>query len=216
MRAKVTISASDGHRLEAWRSDPAGQPKGGVVVLHAIFGLTEHIGDVCDRWAAAGYTAIAPALYDRIGKGLVHPYQGGNAAGRDCYAKLTEAQILADVEGCAAATGAARRIVSGFCTGGTWAWTAAARLPFDAQVNFYGSHVASRLGDVPWCPTVMHYGDRDHIVPLPDIDRIRAARPEATVHIYPGAGHAFFNPEQETYDRAAAEQAWANTLAFLG
>ena len=105
--------------------------------------------------------------------------------------------------------------ISGFCTGGTWAWIAAAELDFDAQVNFYGSHVPARLEYAPKCPTVMHYGDSDHIVPVPDIDKIRAANPEVTIHIYPGAGHAFFNPEQASHDADGAALAFRRSIEFL-
>jgi carboxymethylenebutenolidase len=105
--------------------------------------------------------------------------------------------------------------VSGYCTGGTWAWVASAKQSFDAQVNFYGSHVAQKLDLHPRCPTVMHYGDKDHVVPVPDIERIQAANPGVLIHIYPSGGHAFFNPEQENYDAGHAALAWKRSLEFL-
>lgn len=217
MANKVQITAADGHTFEAWRSDPAGTPKGGVVILHAIYGLTSHIGDVCDKWAGDGYAAIAPALYDRIERGTVFNYDAaGGDAGVAQYSKLTKEQVLADVAACSAATGEGiPKIISGFCTGGTWSWISSAELPFDAQVNFYGSHVLENITVKPKCPTVMHYGDSDHIVDVPGIDKIKAAHPDALVHVYPGGGHAFFNPEQSRYNKEAADQAWQNSLDFL-
>ena len=217
MSEKITLTASDGHRLAAWRADPNADANGGIVLLHAIFGLTGHMGDVCDMFAEAGYAAVAPALYDRIGKNIVHGYGAdGREAGRRSYGALDAAQILADIAACAAALRPAGPVaVSGFCTGGTWAWVAAAGLDFDAQVNFYGSHVPARLDYVPKCPTIMHYGDADRVVPLADIEKIRAAHPDVTVHIYPGAGHAFFNPEQESYDAAATASAFNRSIDFL-
>lgn len=215
MSEKITLRAADGHRLSAWRSDPSVRAKGGVVVLHAVYGLTTHIGDVCDLWARAGYAAVAPALFDRVGANLVHGYDRGED-GRKCFAALSETQILADVAACAEALRRTGRVaISGFCSGGTWAWVASARLPFDAQVNFYGSHVAQRLDLAPACPTVMHYGDNDHVVPPADIDRIRAAHPALLIHVYPGGRHAFFNPDQAAYDKAAADLAWQRSVAFL-
>lgn len=217
MSQRVTLSAADGHEFDAWRTDPAGTAKGGIVILHAVYGLTTHMGDLCDRYAGAGYAAIAPALYDRIGKDIVHPYgPDGAEAGQHSYGALSQEQILSDVGACAAALRVLGPVtISGFCTGGTWAWVASATLDFDAQVNFYGSHVPARLEFVPKCPTIMHYGDSDRIVPMTDIDRIRATCPEVTIHIYPGGGHAFFNPEQESHHAANAALVWERTVAFL-
>ncbi len=217
MSRKITLSAADGHELAAWRADPETDAKGGIVLLHAVFGLTDHMAEVCQAFADNGYAAIAPALYDRIGADIVHPYTGdGVAAGRESYGALGRQSILADVEACAASLRAAGPVaISGFCTGGTWAWEAAASLEFDAAVNFYGSHVASRLEIRPACPTIMHYGDSDVIVPLPDVERIRAANPEVTVYVYAGGRHAFFNPDQANYDADAAALALERSIAFL-
>jgi len=218
MSCLVRLAAADGHRFTAWRSEPAGRAKGGIVVLHAVYGLALHIGDVCDRWAEAGYSAIAPALFDRVGRGQVHPYNAtGGEAGRKYFAALGEAQILADVAACRdALRGAGKVAISGFCSGGSWAWTASARLDFDAQVNFYGSHVPARLDQTPRCPTIMHYGDSDHVVPMEKIALIRATHPAVTIHVYPGAKHAFLNPEQTAaYSAAAAPLAWQRSVEFL-
>jgi carboxymethylenebutenolidase len=213
------LTAADGHRLEIARADPPGKAKGGVIVLHAIYGLTSHIRHVCDLWAEAGYAAIAPAHFDRIAPGRVFDYTpAGSDAGRDCYAATSEANVMAEIAACRDALAECGPVVvSGFCTGGSFAWVAAAELDgIAAQVNFYGSHIASRHLDLhPACPTIIHYGDRDHVVPVADIERIRAANPAIELYVYPGAGHAFFNPEQAHYDTAAAKLAWQRSLAFL-
>ena len=217
MAQKVQITAADGHAFDVWRADPAGTVKGGVVVLHAIYGLTSHIGDVCDKWAGEGYAAIAPALYDRIERACVFGYDpAGGEAGMAQYQRLSKDGILADVAACAAVTGEAiPKIISGFCTGGTWAWISSSELSFDAQVNFYGSHVLQNIDVVPKCPTIMHYGDSDHIVDVPGIEKIKAAHPDVQVEVYSGGGHAFFNPEQARYNQPAADQAWRNSMEFL-
>lgn len=217
MSRKIVLTATDGHTLDAWRSDPPGTAAGGIVLLHAIFGLTRHIGEVCDMFAGAGYAAIAPALYDRTGKNTVHGYDAdGREAGRRSYGALDDGQILADISACAAALRSVGPVaISGFCTGGTWAWVAAAELDFDAQINFYGSHIPARLDYTPRCPTMMHYGDADQVVPVPDIEKICAAHPTVTIHIYPGAGHAFFNPEQDSHDADAASLALSRSVDFL-
>lgn len=217
--AKVNLAAADGHRFAAWRSDPADKPKGGIVVLHAVFGLTPHMGGVCARWADAGYSAIAPALFDRHTRDLVHPYtQDGVAAGSKSYAELSEAQIMADIQACAAAAGPAARVaISGFCTGGSWSWKAAAKLDFAAQVNFYGSHVftSDYIDLEPRCPTILHYGDADPVVPMPEVQKIHARHPAVDLQIYPGAVHAFENPDQASYNASAAALAWQRSIAFM-
>ena len=212
---KIELTAADGHRLSAWHVKPAGKAKGGIVVLHAIYGATAHMGDVCRRWAGAGYSAVAPALFDRLGRDLVHPYDrpGDGVAG---YAALTEAQIFADILAAVAAAGPPGRVaISGFCSGGSWAWRAAARCAFRAQVNFYGSHIPDLIDLAPRCPTILHYGDDDGVVPMPEVEKIRARHPTVELHVYPGAGHAFENAEQATFNAAAGDLAWARSIAFL-
>jgi carboxymethylenebutenolidase len=219
MTVRRRITARDGHVLEVARADPVRAPTGGVIVLHAIYGLTAHIESVCDRRAEAGYTAVAPALYDRIGPGLTCGYdKAGAEKGRGAYARLDEAVILADVSACIReVAGSGPVVISGFCTGGSFAWVAAAKLDgLAAQVNWYGSHVASRHLDLrPRCPTIIHYGDADHVVPLADVARIRADHPSVELHVHPGAGHAFLNPEQDHFDAVAATQSWRRSLDFL-
>lgn len=217
MSQRITLTAADGHELDAWRADPEAAAKGGIVLLHAVYGLTAHLGDVCDAFAAQGYAAIAPALYHRIGPGIVHPYDAdGVAAGRRSYGALPREHILADIAASAVALGDTGPVaVSGFCTGGTWAWIAAAELDFDAAVIFYGSQVPAHLDLAPRCPAILHYGDDDSIVPMADVEKIRAAHPDLAVHIYPGGRHAFFNPEQAAYDAAAARLALRRSIDFL-
>jgi carboxymethylenebutenolidase len=213
---KITLAAADGHAFSAWVATPDGTPKGGVVVLHAVYGATRHIGDVCARWAAAGYRAVAPALFDRLGRDIVHPYDrpGDGVAS---YAALDAAALYADIEAAAAAAGRAGEVaISGFCTGGSWAWRAAARMPFAAQVNFYGSHVPALLDLAPRCPTILHYGERDPLAPRATLEDIRTRHPAVELHVYPGAGHAFENVEQPSHDPDAAALAWQRSIAFLG
>ena len=211
----VELQAPDGHVLSAWSARPVVRPKGGIVVLHAVYGATTHMGDVCARWAAAGYHAVAPALFDRLGRDIVHPYDRPND-GIASYAALTEAQIYADILAAAAHAGPDGSVaISGFCTGGSWAWRAAARHRFPAQVNFYGSHIPALLDLMPLCPTILHYGERDQLAPPDDIERIRARHPAVELHLYPGAGHAFENVEQASYDAAAGDLAWQRSIAFM-
>ena len=203
--------------MSAWAAEPDGPCKGGVVVLHAVYGATTHMGDVCARWASAGYRAVAPALFDRLGEGLVFSYTRA-ADGVKRYAALTQAQIFADIQAAAqAANPTGLAVISGFCSGGSWAWRAAAStaMEFLAQVNFYGSHIPELVDLAPRCPTILHYGDSDFVVPLVEAQNIAARYPQIEMHIYPGASHAFENSEQDSYDADAAGLAWARSIAFV-
>ena len=137
MSTEIKIKASDGHSFDAWQSEARGEKKGSVVVLHAITGRISHLADVCDQWADNGYTAIAPSLFDRISPNIINSYDpDGVKAGIGHYTSLTEKQILTDI---AASSEKLKRnqpvVISGFCTGGTWAWVSAAKLHFDAMVK---------------------------------------------------------------------------------
>jgi carboxymethylenebutenolidase len=212
---KVELIAADGHRLSAWSARPVGTPKGGIVVLHAVYGATRHMGDVCARWAAAGYRAIAPALFDRLGRDIVHPYDRPDD-GIKSYDALADAQAHADIQAAVAAAGPIGRVaISGFCTGGSWAWRASARFRFPAQVNFYGSHIPALIELVPQCPTILHYGEKDRLAPMSAIDAIRTRHPAVELYVYPGAAHAFENAEQASFDATAADLAWQRSIAFM-
>ena len=218
MAERTSISAKDGHRLDVWKSLPRGDVQGGIVILHAIYGLTPHIGDVCDRFAAAGYAAMAPALYDRTERNRVFPYVGeGLIAARKYREHLRETTVLLDVEACRdeLRTHTPHVAISGFCTGGSWAWVSASAAAFDAAVIYYGSDVYELMDRTPRCPVQFHYGDRDVVVPVEKVTEIRNRFPEAEFHVYPEGEHAFFNPEQAHYDAAAADQAFARSIDFL-
>ena len=217
MSEEIKITAADGHIFDAWRSDPDGNVRGGVVILHAITGRIPHLADVCDQWASEGYTAVAPSLFDRIEPNIINPYTpAGVEAGVGHYTSLDGDEILIDVDASAQTLrGEKPVVISGFCTGGTWAWISADKLKFDAMVNYYGSHVPSRLDYKPKCPSVIHYGDIDHCVSLAEIEIIREANPDLRIHVHPGAKHAFFNPEQVSYHADAAPKSWTQSMAFL-
>lgn len=219
MARRIVLTAKDGHQLDALRADAPGRAKGGIVVVHFVFGLTDHIGEVCDDFAAQGYDAVAPCLYDRVGRNLLYPYgDEGAMAGHKVYLQIAEhpEAIVADVAAAVDAVKPSGKVaVSGFCLGGTWTWVAAAQLSIDAAVAFYGSHIPAFLQYSPRVPTQLHYGDSDPVVPMHDIEKIRKACPSVPIHIYPGCGHGFYNPNLKSYNPAAATLVRERALAFL-
>jgi carboxymethylenebutenolidase len=106
--------------------------------------------------------------------------------------------------------------VIGYCWGGFLAFVAAARLPgFAAAVSYYGGGIGAVATERPACPVLMHFGEKDHAIPLSDVDKVRRAHPSGvTIHLYP-AGHGFNCDERPSYDAASANLARQRTLAFL-
>ena len=215
MANRISITADDGHKFDAWHSFPDDEAKGGLIFLQAIYGLTTHLGDVCDWFAHDGFESIAPATYDRTERNKVFAYD--DHGGMQFRENLKEDTVLLDIGACAALLRRTnnRVAISGFCTGGTWAWIAANRLDFDASVIFYGSDIHDSLDQKPNCPTLLHYGDADHVVPFELVQRISESFSDSEFHVYPGAGHAFYNPEQTNHDVEAARLAHRRSVEFL-
>lgn len=211
MGQTVTLTANDGFTLAAWEATPTGQPRGGVVVIQEIFGVTRHVRDVVEEYAAAGYYAIAPAMFDRVRRGVELPYSD-IPGGLELMQKLAPAQVLADVA--AAVTAASRhgRVgVVGYCWGGTIAWIAACQLPIAAASSYYGGRTGSFLDRQPACPVIFHYGERDSHIPPAEVDRIRAFYPAGEFHLYP-AGHGFNCTDRADFEPVSAMLAFARTL----
>ncbi|HXZ59066.1 MAG TPA: dienelactone hydrolase family protein [Steroidobacteraceae bacterium] len=212
----TTIMARDGHEFQAWLTAAPGRPRGALVVIQEIFGVNAHIRSVTDGFAAAGYTAIAPSLFDRVRRGIVLGYAPAEIQEGAGYRKQIAAETaLKDVAAAAAVVKHSGRIgVVGYCWGGTLAYLAACELPLAAAVVYYG-RLDEHLGRKPRCPVMYHYGSEDRSIPLSDVERIRAAYPQAPLHVYQGAGHGFNCEQRDSYDAQAAALARSRTLDFL-
>ena len=198
MGETIDITASDGHRLQAFISTPAGAPRGGLVVIQTAFGVDAYLRGACDSFARDGYLAIAPALYDRQRRGAAfeHTPEGGAAAGKMRNGFVWD-DVLKDVEAARARVAAAGKVgVVGYCVGGSVVWLAAHALRFAAAASYYGKDVVDFLDRAPKCPITLHFGDQDRLIPLADVEKIKAAFPALPVHVY-NAGHGFDgnNPE---------------------
>jgi carboxymethylenebutenolidase len=211
----IEIQSSDEHRLAAWLAEPSGAPRGGVVVIQEIFGVNAHIRGVADRFAAAGYLAIAPALMDRVERGVELGYDdAGVARGRDLVAKLGFDNAVRDVAAAARYAARAGKVGSvGYCWGGTVALLSNTRLKLPA-VSYYGGRSVPFLHERPGAPLLMHFGERDSIIPPEHVAQTRAAFPAAEIHVYP-AGHGFNCDERRDYDPVSAKLAMERTLAFF-
>ena len=217
MGKTVKARAADGHNFSMYRADPAEEPRGAVVIVQEIFGVNGHIRVVCDDYAAQGYVAVAPALFDRVERGVELGYQADDiAAGRAIREKVSLDQALADVEAAAKEVAGVGKIgVVGYCWGGTVAWVAATRSrTFAAAVSYYGGGVPDLTDEQPNCPVQLHFGEQDQAIPLAGVDRLKAAHPELPVYLYP-AGHGFNCDQRASYHAESARLARERTLAFL-
>jgi carboxymethylenebutenolidase len=212
----VTLRANDGHTLSAYVVNPDSATKG-IVVIQEIFGLNHHIRDVADRFAAQGYAVCAPALFDRVEPGVELGYtQEDIARGRGYRMKLSDAQVIADVEAAASHLAGKRLGIVGYCFGGTVAWWGATRTrKFAAASCWYGGGIAGTKEEKPNCPVQMHFGEKDASIPVADVDAVRAAQPKAEIYVYAGAQHGFGCDERASFSKQDYEQAQKRTLEFF-
>jgi carboxymethylenebutenolidase len=215
MGTTIRLKAKDGHELDAYLAPAKGKAKGGIVVVQEIFGVTKHIERVADQFAASGYEVVAPAMFDRVERNVTLAYSEIEK-GREYMRRLEWPNTLADVEAAVnEGRGAGRVAVVGYCWGGTVAHVAASELDIDAAISYYGGAVAKMLDKKPRCPIMYHFGDQDASIPRSDIELIKKATPESTLHVYPGAGHGFNCDERASYSAKDAKLAFDRSIEFL-
>ncbi|MCH8036932.1 MAG: dienelactone hydrolase family protein [Proteobacteria bacterium] len=195
MGENIRLTAADGFELGAYRARPDGAAKGGVVVVQEIFGVNVHIRAVCDRYAEAGYLAVAPAIYDRIEPDVQTGYEPDDIArGRDIRAKADMTKVLADVAAAADAAAEGGKVgIVGYCWGGLIVYLAACRLgdKLACASGYYGGGIVSYLDEKPAVPLMLHFGSLDASIPLSDAEQIDKAYPEVAVHVSMGADQSW-------------------------
>ncbi len=213
----TTLMARDGHEFNAWLAAPAGKPRGAVVVIQEIFGVNAHIRAVTDGFAAEGYVAIAPAVFDRVRRGIELGYNAETMKeGFGYVQQLQPEKTLLDLAACIAVVKHAGRVgVVGFCWGGKMAYVSACELPIACGVAYYGGRIVQELGRTPRCPMLYHFGGQDAHIPASDIEQIRAVDTRGTFYIYPDADHGFNCDMRGSFNAEAAQLARQRTLAFL-
>ncbi|MFQ4149946.1 dienelactone hydrolase family protein [Arthrobacter sp. LAPM80] len=235
--------AAAGQEFQAYSVEPSGPARGAVLVIHEIWGLVPHIRDVADRFAAAGYLAVAPDLMGLAGLDAVLLAELGARRNdpamraevqpkiRAAMAPMNSPERAADVKAGVAAVfdyleatpeGKDRTAAVGFCFGGSYVFALAMQEPrLAAAVPFYGhaAHAGNELFGIA-CPVLAFYGEEDSklMIDLPDLTAAMAvAGVDFRPTVFPGAGHAFFNDSNASmYRPEAARIAWEKTLGFLG
>jgi len=214
----VTLTASDGHQLDAYVSRPSNPPLAGLVVVQEIFGVNAHIRSVADSYAKDGFLTVAPALFDRIERGVELGYDGADAQKATSFLpELDLEKSLIDVEAAlefAATASGTKAGVIGYCYGGTLAWLAAARLHPAVAVGYYGGRISPYASESLSAPVMLHFGRQDQHIPAEEVEKIQAAHPEVEVFWY-DAGHGFNCDARASYNQDAARQARVRSLEFL-
>jgi carboxymethylenebutenolidase len=219
MGSNLTLTASDGVSVGAYLAEPTGSPRGAVVVLQEIFGVNHHIRSVADRFAAMGYLALAPCVFDRIQPGIELDYTaedigtGAGYAGQngkdgpiaDITAAIAELRSRTD----------AKIGITGFCWGGTFTWLSACTLDgLSAAVGYYGGGIQGMNAMSPTVPTMLHFGEKDVYITNEHVAEITAAHRDVTVHTYP-ANHGFNCDARADFHAESAIIAWGRTIEFF-
>lgn len=225
MSEQLMLTASDGNELAAYVARPEGTPKGAVVVVQEIFGVNQHIRSVADSYALEGYVAIAPALFDRIERGVELEYsEEGWKKAFELYGRLNVDTALLDVAAAYKFIEAEEHkgiAIIGFCYGGLMAWLAATRgevlkIQPSCTVGYYAGGIGNVAKEEPSCPVMLHFGAEDAHIGKDQVDAVRAAHPEVQVYVYEGAGHAFNrDADPASYAPDASRMAKERTLEFL-
>ena len=217
MGKTIELTTSDGHKVSAYRADPTGKARGAIVVIQEIFGVNSHIKSVADGYATDGYVAIAPALFDRVQKGVDLGYSPGDIAkGRDIRGKVTNEMAMKDVEvAVKAASGAGKVGIVGYCWGGFVTWLAASKIAeLSCAVAYYGGGILDHTELAPKVPLMGHFGDKDAHIPVDGVKKLAAKYPQHPIFIYE-ADHGFNCDQRGSYNAAAAKEARARTLEFF-
>lgn len=212
----TTIMARDGHEFRAYLAAPPGKPRGAIVVIQEIFGVNPHIRAVTDGFAAEGYTAVAPSLFDRVRRGIELGYSAPEIQEGQGYVKQLEVEkTLRDVAAAAAIVKHSGRVgMVGYCWGGRITYISASQLKLACGVVYYGGGITQVLDRKPQCPLMYHFGERDKHIPREDVAKIEAAHPEGIYYTYP-ADHGFNCDVRGSYDAPSAALARERTLEFF-
>jgi carboxymethylenebutenolidase len=227
----VDVATPDG-AMDVYEAAPDAPARGAVVVVQEAFGVNDHIQDVTRRFAAAGYHAVAPALFHRAGGGTA-PYDDFTKV-MPLFEGVTDDSILADVDATLAhleSRGFDRAQIGivGFCFGGRVTFLVAARRALGAAVGFYGGGIAA-AGGLPFAPLIGEssslqtpwlglFGDLDRGISIESVEQLRTALGDAPVAAdivrYPDAEHGFHCDARDSYHAESAADGWSRTLAWF-
>ena len=218
MGQMIELKTKDGQTISAYKAEPAGKPRGGIVVIQEIWGVNSHIRSVADGYAKEGYVAVAPAIFDRVEKGVTMDQYTQETMGRGfgLMQKVDQDKALLDIQAAVDEASKAGKVgVVGFCFGGRMAWLAAARANgISASVPYYGGGIPDLASEKPKVPVILHFGEKDQHIPVASVQQFQKVHPDLPVYMYK-ADHGFNCDQRGSYDAAAAKLARERTVEFL-
>jgi carboxymethylenebutenolidase len=209
-------SRADGFSFGAYHVEPQDARQGGLVLIQEIFGVTEHIKDLADSFADAGYEVIAPSFYDRLEPGFAaEGYEADAVARGVAHSQATPwSEVAGDLRAAVEAL-TPPVFAAGFCWGGTATWLAACRCEgLAAASSFYGRRIPELIEETPRCPIILHFGKTDASIPPAITEAIGQAHPDIPTFLY-DAGHGFMSDRRKDYDADAARLARLRTLQLF-
>lgn len=215
----IDLKSADGFGFPAYVAEPAGKPRGAVVVLQEIFGVNSHIRQVADGYAAEGYLAVAPSTFHRVEQGVELGYTpedvSAGAALKAAVEALPAPGVLQDVQAAIKHAARAGKVgIVGYCWGGLLTWRAACLLEgLAAAAPYYGGGMTSPAESAhqPKVPVMAHFGEQDTHIPMKGVRAFEQAHPEVEVHVY-AAQHGFNCDQRGSWNAGAAATALERTL----
>lgn len=209
----ITYTTRAGESFDGYLATPAGDaPAPGILLITAIFGIDDEMKELADGWAADGFVVSVPDIFWRVMPGPTADMEKAFAR----YGAFDQEQGMLDIEDLVGDLKAREQCngkvaILGFCFGGLYAHLGAARLGIDAAGSFHGTRIGESLGETDkiTSPVSFHFGDDDPVVPMDEVDAIKAAyasHPNAEIIVYPGATHNFSMPRKDGYHAEAARK----------
>ncbi|MGB3845679.1 dienelactone hydrolase family protein [Sphingopyxis sp. YF1] len=220
MGEMIRMTMDDGAEIAVYHAPAEGERRGGLVLIQEIFGVTDHIRDLCDEYAADGYEVLAPALFDREHPGFESDYSGSQFERAVQLARELHPfeQSLKDAQTCIDALKAKGVVfITGYCYGGSVAWRMAQISPDLAAASaYYGSLVPTQFADpAPACATIAHFGRFDAGIPMEGVEALIAKdHPTAQIFVY-DANHGFNSDRRKDYHEPSSELARERTLMLF-
>ena len=217
MGKTIELTASDGHKLAAYRAEPTGKPRGGIVVIQEIFGVNSHVKSVADGFAKDGYLAIAPAMFDRVQREFDVGYTPEDIAkGRELRPKITVDMAMKDAQAAVNEAKKAGKVgIVGYCWGGFVAWMASAKVSgLSCAVPYYGGGILDNADIEPKVPVMGHFGEKDSMIPADGVRKLAEKHKKHQIFIY-AADHGFNCDQRGYYHAQSAKQARERTLEFF-